>query len=71
MSPRSGGQLTVAGLALERDGKGLAVDEHVAGDDARSDALSEDVEEGGLAGAGLSHEAGHLARLHEATDVVE
>ena len=48
--------LAVTSLALEGDGEGLAVDEHVAGDDTHRDALSEDVEESSLACATLAHD---------------
>ena len=48
--------LAVSSLALEGGGEGLAVDEHVAGDDSHRDALSEDVEESSLACTTLSHD---------------
>jgi hypothetical protein len=63
--------LAVCGAALEGNAGTFATNEDVPMNDADSLATGQDIEQGGLAGAGCTHECSESARLDIAKDAVE
>ena len=63
--------LNVTGLALEGGVAGLAINQHLTGDDTNVDTVSETVEKRGLTGTGNTHKSSQSTRLDPAVNVVE